>query len=207
MITNLMFDLGGVIMDIKKEHCVEAFKLLGLHEPERYFGEYGQKGPFRLLEEGMISPKDFHKVMRELIPRPVTDMEIDNAFMQFLIGIPVHRLHELQQLRQQYNVYLLSNTNTIMWNEFILQDFEKDGLCIKEYFDGIATSFEAKVMKPDPKIFEYVIEKFKIKPEETFFLDDSEVNVAAAEKLGFRGAHVPDGKEFFTVLKENKLVE
>lgn len=194
-------------MDIKKENCVEAFKVLGLHEPDKYFGEYGQKGPFRLLEEGLISPEEFHKVLRGLIPHPVTDQEIDSAFMKFLIGIPVSRLRQLQLLRQQYSVYLLSNTNVIMWDAFILPDFEKDGLSINEYFDGIATSFEAKVLKPDAKIFEYVTDTFKIKPEETFFLDDSEVNVKAAQALGFRGAHVPEGKEFYEVLKENKLVQ
>lgn len=206
MITNLMFDLGGVIMDIKKDNCVEAFKLIGLHEPERFFGEYGQKGPFGLLEQGLIGPNEFHKIMHEYLPSPITDQQIDDAFMKFLIGIPLHRLHQLQELRQRYNIYLLSNTNAIMWDAFIVPEFTKDNLCIEEYFDGIATSFEAKVLKPDPKIFEYSIQQFKFKPEETLFLDDSIVNIESAENCGFCGAHVPEGKEFYTILKEQKLI-
>lgn len=207
MIQNLMFDLGGVIMDIKKDNCVEAFKLLGLHEPSKFFGEYGQKGPFGLLEQGLIDAKEFHRIMHEYIPGIVTDRQIDDAFMKFLIGIPMHRLRQLQELRQQYGIYLLSNTNIIMWDAFIVPEFTKDNLCIEEYFDGIATSFEAKLLKPDPKIFEYVTQKFKFKPDETLFLDDSIVNIESAEKCGFKGAHVPEGKEFYTVLKEDGLIE
>lgn len=200
MIQNLLFDLGGVIMDLKRTDCEEAFRQLGLKDTKEFFGEYVQKGPFMLLEEGTIGPGEFHTFVRSIIGNDITDRQIDDAFMKFLVGIPVHRLRQLQLLRQHYNVYMLSNTNVIMWNAKIKEEFEKDGLCMQEYFDGIVTSFEAKALKPKPEIFRYTEEHLGIKPEETLFLDDSLANIEAACQLGFRGLHIKPGAEFYDEL-------
>lgn len=205
MITNLLFDLGGVIFDIKKEQCVEAFKMLGLEDASSFFGNYGQHGPFLKLEAGAITPDEFHDYVRRLLPMPVSAQEIDDAFMKFLVGIPSSRLLQLQELRQRYGVYLLSNTNVVMWEGRILEEFRKEGLEIHGYFDGIVTSFEAKALKPSPEIFRYAEQKLGIKPEETMFLDDSPANVQGAQAVGFRAALVPEGKEFIDVLKELDL--
>lgn len=201
MVKNLLFDLGGVIMDIKRERCVAAFERLGMVNADSFLGEYSQKGPFLKLEEGAITPSEFREEVRKLIARNVTDKEIDTAFCEFLIGIPLHRLEALRQLRKSYNVYLLSNTNPIMWGSRIAEEFRQEGLEIKDYFDGIVTSFEAKSIKPDRHIFEMVIEECGILPEETIFLDDSQKNLDAAAQLGFGTILVSPGAEFMDLLK------
>ena len=206
MIQNLLFDLGGVIMDIKKDNCVQALRELGFRNPDEYLGDYSQKGPFGQLEQGLITPDEFRGFVRSQIDGPVTDMQIDDAFNEFLIGIPVERLRLLQQLRHTYGIYLLSNTNAIMWNARIAEEFRKDGLDIDAYFDGIVTSFEAKLLKPDVKIFDYAAAHCDIKPEETLFLDDSLANLGAAERAGFRTAHVPEGVEYSKVLADLNLL-
>lgn len=201
LIKNLLFDLGGVIMDLKKSACVDAFRQLGLKDTNAFFGEYSQQGPFMEVEEGTITPEQFHQRVRQIIGRDdLTDSEIDDAFMQFLIGIPVERLRQLQLLRQNYGVYLLSNTNPIMWDAKIASEFRKDGLAIDGYFDGIVTSFQAKALKPKPEIFKYAEEHLGIKPEETLFLDDSLANIEAARALGFQGLHIRPGDEFYAEL-------
>lgn len=194
-------------MDIERARCVKAFLELGMPDPNQFLGEYSQGGPFGALESGQITPDEFHAEIKKLIPGIVTDCQIDEAFIKFLIGIPVHRLRQLQLLRRKYNLYLLSNTNEIMWNAFILGDFRRDGLDINGYFDGVCTSFEAKCMKPAPGIFEYAAKKFGINPADTVFLDDSRVNADAATALGFRGLCVPAGVEFWDVLEQNSLAE
>lgn len=80
MIKNLLFDLGGVIMDIRREDCIRAFKSLGMVHPEDFLGEYSQKGPFMELEEGAISPEEFRGRLRKMLPEGVTDAQIDEAF-------------------------------------------------------------------------------------------------------------------------------
>ncbi|MDE6267240.1 MAG: HAD family phosphatase [Muribaculaceae bacterium] len=197
MIKNLLFDLGGVIMDIRRENAVDALKQIGLAEADELLGLYEQKGPFMLLEEGKITPVDFRNEIRSRIPHEVSDSEIDNAFLCFLTGIPVSRLRQLEELSASgLNLYLLSNTNPIMWNTRIREEFQKDGKDINHYFKGLITSFEAKMMKPDPEIFRYAAETLGIKPEETLFIDDSQKNLDAAASVGYHTALVPPGTEF-----------
>ena len=200
MIKNLLFDLGGVIMDIRRLNCVASFERLGMKDADSFLGEYSQKGPFLQLEEGAISEEQFRDAVRQFIDGEVSDEQIDSAFCDFLVGIPVHRLKQLRQLKQQYKIYMLSNTNSIMWRSRIAEDFRQEGLEREDYFDGIVTSFEAKSIKPDAKIFHTVVEKLGVKPEETLFLDDSRKNLDAAAELGFKTLLVTPGSEFFELL-------
>lgn len=200
MIKNLLFDLGGVIMDIEKERCVAAFEELGLRDARSYFGDFSQQGPFMRLEQGTISPDEFHAALRTGLPEGVSDEDIDWAFCKFLTGIPAHRLDELRRLRRSYRVYMLSNTNPIMWKSKIRDDFGQQGLTREDYFDGIVTSFEAKALKPDRAIFDYACRKLGIRPEETLFIDDSQANLDAAAALGFRTALAAPHTEFIQVI-------
>lgn len=204
MIKNILFDLGGVVMDIRRLNCVAAFKRLGMPDPDAFLGDYAQKGPFMLIEEGRISPEEFRSEIRRLIPAPVTDEQIDSAFEEFLIGIPEHRLDYIKALRSRYHTFVLSNTNPIMWNGKIASEFSKKGGSISDYFDGMVTSFEAKCMKPDEAIFRYTVSHLAIDPAETLFLDDSQANLDAAVRLGFMTALVAPGIDM-TQLLDNTL--
>lgn len=192
-------------MDIKRDNCVRALRELGFRNADEYLGDYSQKGPFGQLEQGLISADEFRAFIRSQVNTPLTDEQIDTAFDQFLIGIPVERLRQLQILRRHYGIYMLSNTNPIMWNSKIASEFRKDGLSVEAYFDGIVTSFDAKLLKPDVKIFEYAAAHCDIKPRETLFLDDSLGNLTGAEAAGFHTAHVPEGEEFYKVLHDLNL--
>lgn len=202
MIKNLLFDLGGVIMDIRKQNCVDAFIKLGLPDANSYFGEFSQQGIFARLEEGTASVERFHQELHKVLPPEVTDRQIDEAFCKFLTGIPVHRLEELRRLRGKYGIYLLSNTNPIMWGATIADEFRKEGRQREDYFDGMVTSFNAKALKPDARIFEYAERTLGIKPEETLFIDDSQTNLDAAAKLGFKTMLVAEGEEFYDKLQQ-----
>lgn len=200
-VKNLLFDLGGVIMDLDRDRCVRAFNELGLDDADALLGVYGQQGDFLALERGEIDADELHRRLRPRFDHPVTDDEIDRAFDKFLIGIPRHRLEALRQLRREgYGVYLLSNTNPIMMEGFIANEFRQEGLEMADYFDGTVCSYIAKCYKPDRKIFDYTCEHCGIRPEETLFFDDSMANVDAARRLGFYAEQVPPGQEFMDIL-------
>lgn len=199
---NLLFDLGGVIMDIKRERCVAAFEAMGMTTADELLGVYIQSGPFLALEEGRITPDEFRAEIRRRLPDDsTTDAEIDSAFCKFLIGIPAHRLEQLRELRSHYNIYMLSNTNPIMWNSKIAECFRIEGREREDYFEGMITSFEVHCSKPERKIFEKTIELLGIKPDETLFFDDSQNNLDAAAELGFGTYLVTPGSEFIDFLK------
>lgn len=202
MIRNLLFDLGGVIMDIDRMNCVRAFEKLGFSDISEYLGDYGQKDFFLGLESGEINEAEFYSRVKEHLPAGVTDDQIKKAFNAFLTGIPVYRLEQLRELRKTYPVYLLSNTNPVMMNSKIADEFRKEGLTVNDYFDGTVTSYEACCCKPGRRIFDYAAEKFGIKPEETLFFDDSQSNVDAARSYGFQAVKVNPGDEFATLLKQ-----
>ncbi|MDE6123241.1 MAG: HAD family phosphatase [Duncaniella dubosii] len=203
MIKNLLFDLGGVIMDLDRDRCVRAFERLGMKDADDFLGVYGQKGAFLALESGKIDADEFHRQVRPMIDRPeVSDEEIDNAFNEFLVGIPVARLEALRALRKDYKIYLLSNTNTIMINSRIAEEFRKEGFEMADYFDGIFTSYEAGCCKPGKEIFDYTEREGHIKPDETLFFDDSQANVDAARSYGFNAVLVKPGDEFKNLLDE-----
>ena len=203
MIRNLLFDLGGVVIDIERRRCVEAFEALGLKNADSFFGEYVQSGVFLGLENGSVGVDEFHKALRDAMPDGISDYQIDQAFQQFIVGIPVKRLEALRQLRcKGYGIYLLSNTNPIMWRDKIANEFGKEGLRREDYFDGMVTSFEARSCKPDSEIFKYTIENLGLNPAETLFFDDSLANVEAAKALGFQAVEVKPGTEFMDYIPE-----
>ena len=199
MIKNLLFDLGGVIMDIRRQNCEAAFRRLGMNDIDRFLGDYGQKGPFLKLEEGKITEEEFREEVRRHIPEDVDDAAIDNAFNQFLVGIPLRRLQELRKLRERFGIYLLSNTNSIMWNSRIAEEFRKDGHDRDYYFDGCVTSFEARCYKPDAAIFRETLRKFGLNAPDVVFFDDSQANCDAAARLGFKTVWVAPGQEFYNL--------
>lgn len=201
-IRNLLFDLGGVIMDIRRDNCVKALEKLEVRGIGELLGVYCQQGAFLQLEEGKITPAEFRDYVRSQSSRQLSDEEIDEAFDAFLVGIPVARLRALEELRKRYKIYVLSNTNAIMYNQGIRREFEKDGKHREDYFDGICTSFEEGVAKPDRRIFEATLRKFGIKAEETLFFDDSQVNLDAASAMGFKTWLVAEGTEFMEAFND-----
>lgn len=207
MIKNLLFDLGGVIMDIRRENCVKAMKAIGMADAEEYLGEYSQKGPFAKIENGEWDEKQFHDGIREIIGTKVSGEQINAAFNAFLIGIPEERLNELVKLHERFAIYMLSNTNPIMWRMKIADEFAKQGHDVNYYFDGVVRSYKAGCMKPAKKIFEIVEQKFGIRPEETVFFDDSQRNLNAAAEMGFHTILVKPGDEFYALLAKSGYID
>ncbi|MBR5118723.1 MAG: HAD family phosphatase [Muribaculaceae bacterium] len=199
-IKNLLFDQGGVIVDIRRDYCLDELRQLGMDHPELLIGLYKQEGPFFALENGDITVAQFHEALRPLVPPEVTDEQMDNAFSSFIVGIPLHRLQALRELRKRYKTYILSNTNPIMFEGVIARNFAQEGLDVNAYFDGVTVSYKAHSNKPDRAIFDYAIATMGIKPEETLFFDDGQENLDAAAKLGFKTALVEPGCEFMDII-------
>lgn len=201
-IKNLLFDQGGVIVDIERDRCLDELRRLGMEAPERLVGLYKQDGPFFALENGDINMQQFHEALRPYMPAGMTDEQMDYAFSSFIVGIPLHRLQSLRELRKRYKTYILSNTNPLMFEGVIARAFAQEGLDVNAYFDGITVSYLAHSNKPDRKIFDYAIETMGIKPEETLFFDDGQVNLDAAAALGFKTALVEPGCEFIDIINQ-----
>lgn len=183
-IKNLLIDLGGVLINLDRQRCVENFKKLELPNVEKHLDVYHQDGLFMQLEKGLITPADFRNGIRGMADKVVSDKQIDAAWNSFLVDIPSYKLDLLLKLREKYVVFLLSNTNEIHWKWICKNAFPYRTFKVEDYFEKTYLSFEMKMAKPEPEIFKAVIEDAGITAEETFFIDDSAINCKVAQELG-----------------------
>ena len=206
-IKNIIFDLGGVVIDLKRRMAIDALDRLGIKNASSLLGEYEQKGPFLLLETGQITSSELYDMLLPQCSAGTTCNDIRDAFEEFLREIPVERLRMIDALREKgFKVYVLSNTNPIMYNHWIDNAFRNDGKSINDYFDGIVLSFQEKMCKPNPEIFLKVTDRYNLLPEETLMLDDSEANVKAARSIGLNAVRIqPEGKDSFMEVCKNLL--
>lgn len=199
--TDIVFDLGGVILDIDRDRCVRRLQSLGLSDAAQMLDLYCQTGDFLALEEGNLDAGGFFDSLRAKAGAGLTDRMVTDALCDFITGLPVHRLESLRWLRSQgKRLYVLSNTNPVMYHSVIDRLFRQEGLCIRDYFDGEIVSFQEKVCKPDPVIFGILKRRFGLDGDKTLFLDDSPANCRAAEECGIAAALVPPGTEFADIL-------
>lgn len=202
--SNIVFDLGGVVLDINRDRCVENLQKLGLKDAADLLDLYVQSGDFLALEEGTMSAAGFYDRLRARASQPVTDEQLTAAIDSFITGLPVHRLQALRKLREQgKRLYVLSNTNPIMYHGVIDRLFRQEGLSIRDYFDGEIVSFQEKVCKPKHEIFEILKRRYNLDGKETLFLDDSEKNCAASRECGIDAVLVSPGEEFCEILSKN----
>ncbi|MCI5818293.1 MAG: HAD family phosphatase [Paraprevotella sp.] len=208
MIRNIVFDLGGVIMTICQEEAIKRFKSIGLKNVEDYLNPYTQTDIFGDIEEGKISAEQFRAKLSELIGKEVTYEECKFAWLGYRQDVPLRNLDILRKLKAQgYKLILLSNTNPFMMSWGLSGEFDGNGNSLESYFDSLYLSYKLGVMKPNKKIFQYIIDNEKIQPGESLFIDDGERNINAARLLGFKTLCPINGedwtKELIELLKNN----
>jgi FMN phosphatase YigB (HAD superfamily) len=191
-IKNLIFDLGGVILDLSVDHTLQSFSSISGLEKTVVQRLFVSSPGFEAYEKGLISDEDFRDFVRQTYSVTVPDADIDASWNAMLLGIPTAKLQLLQQLMNEYQVYLLSNTNTIHLkyiNETMLPGIA-GVTSLDPYFHRTYYSHIMKKRKPDAEIFVQVLEENDLKPAETLFLDDNAYNVEGAKGLGIRTLHV-----------------
>lgn len=185
-ITNIAFDLGGVVLALSLEGAIRAFERIGLKDARQRLDAFQQKGIFAELESGQISPEQFRVELSRMTGRELTLRECYEAWHGYVDHVPQRNLEKLLWLRNEgYKVCLLSNTNPFMM-EWANKDFDGQGHPIGYFFDRMYLSYECGVMKPSPKIFQIMLEGQQALAEETLFVDDSPKNCEAAALLGIK---------------------
>jgi putative hydrolase of the HAD superfamily len=191
-IRNIIFDLGGVILDIDPQLTIDAFNKLGW-EGGRPFEQKSDMLHFYELETGSDSPETFRNHVREKLGKALADENIDDAWGAMIVHLPSERIHYLEKLKIQYRIFLLSNTNEIHRIKFHKMFEQNFGYSFYDLFEQIFYSHEMAMRKPDPEIFLKALQSAGIKPEETLFIDDLPENVTAAESVGLNGLHILPG--------------
>ena len=191
----MVIDFGGVIINLTRNRCIEAFESLGVANiREQIVNNYQHKDLFMKIELGSITVAEFREGIRHLTRQPLTDEQIDAAWIAMLDDVPAYKLDLLMELRSKYNTMLLSNTNEIHWLWAEKNSFAHNGHQAGDFFNKIYLSYELNMVKPNADIFEYVLQDAAIDPAETLFIDDAIPNCRTAEALGIR-TYAPQPRE------------
>ena len=186
-IKNIIFDLGGVIINIRFQLALDAFQKLSKSGKVLEFTQRQQSGLFDAYETGRISDAEFRAGLREQYYIEATDAEIDEAWNALLLDIPEERIHLLRELGNKYRLFLLSNTNAIhlvRFNQIVAESFtipDLDSLFEKTYYSHLIGQ-----RKPDAVVFEQILAENNLEAAETLFVDDSIQHIEGANTVGLK---------------------
>ena len=189
-IKNIIFDLGGVIINVDHAYTLSAFSQLGIANPHEIFTLEQQGRLCDSLEVGKISAKEFCEALVKLSHESVSHEDIINAWNAMLLDIPEKRIEMLKRVRKKYRIYLLSNTNPIHMQYINNQMQKMHGISLESLFIKTYYSFELRLRKSDPRVFQHILDQNHLIPNETLLIDDLEANVLAAKDLGMQIWHV-----------------
>lgn len=184
-IKNIIFDLGGVILNIDYEKTINEFKKLGVDDFQKIFSQAEQNKISEDFEKGLIPEEKFYQSILSKSEKHFTKNQFKLAWNAMLLDFPLERLKLLKRIKEKYRIFLLSNTNETHLMAFYEQLEKIYGVeKFKHLFERVYYSHLIKLRKPNTEVYNYVMEENSLKKEETLFIDDSIKNVEGALKSG-----------------------
>ena len=206
-IKNIIFDLGGVIINLDVKKTISEFNKISPVLFETLYTQAKQVELFNLFEKGKILPEEFFRELKKEINYTGSNLALMNAWNAMLLDVPEERLETLVTAKQNYNTFLLSNTNEPhiaviehdLYRDHGVKNFE-------DYFDKTYYSCRVGMRKPDKEIFELMLNENELVPSETVFIDDSIQHIQGAGACGINAYLLPPKMEIGDLLKELKLL-
>ncbi|CAM3103104.1 HAD-IA family hydrolase [Lactococcus hircilactis] len=185
-IKNIIFDLGGVVIDLKINEMTSRFEALGIKNFSSYFNFNSQSDLFLNLELGKITPEAFYDGFRQTTQTNLTNEEIKSAWNLILAPYNLRRMALIERLSKTYSLYLFSNTNAIHAASFEQSCLDQTQKPLSAYFTTCFYSHDLGMRKPETEAFLGVLEKAHLKADETLFIDDNAANIEGAKKVGLQ---------------------
>lgn len=202
MIQAIVFDIGGVLIDLDMEGCIRAFREnLGFERITELLDPFHQKGVYGDMEEGVVSADEFRRqVLADSRPGSVPE-DVDRSMYALLASVDQDAVAVLKDLRERYPLYLLSNNNPIAM-EHILDMFREQGIDPETTFRDQFISCDMKLLKPSPEIYQEAVRRIGLPAGDILFIDDNFDNVEAARKEGLMARHLQGGVRLSTLLAD-----
>jgi glucose-1-phosphatase len=202
-IKNIVLDMGGVLLDIDYHRTRDAFISLGVTNFNDFYSQTHANPLFADFERGLVEPEDFREQLRQLSGLSLADEEIDAAWNAMLGQFHVSSLAYVETLKNDYPIYLLSNTNVIHYGALLNIHFHQFGNSLfDERFDKAYFSHRINQRKPDTAAFTIVLEENNLNPAETLFVDDTHKNLPPAEALNMQVIYLQNGRLLGDALRE-----
>ncbi len=197
VIKNIIFDLGGVLLNLDYSLTSSAFQKLSFDFSsfDAVYSEQQHKLLFENFEKGIITPQQFRDGIRSIMQKNTVDSLIDEAWNKMLLDFPNERVELLEKLKNNYRLFLLSNTNNIHIEAYSRKLKDSFGFTnLSHVFEQEYYSYNLGMRKPDIEIFQFVLSANKLEPSVTLFIDDSLQHIQAASSIGIHTLLLEKGK-------------
>ena len=195
-IKGIIFDLGGVIIDVDKSRTVEAFQEYVGDDVESVYSVDQQDELFDELELGNIPYEVFRMEIMHKFGNQLTEEQFDDCWLAMLGVVPEARLEKLKHLSKAYPLFLLSNTNEKHMADIydMLGRLYPSELLFPYFTQEYYSHFTGK-RKPDPTTYDLVLKEQGLNPETTLFVDDDIKNIESAKQIGLQVHHLLPGED------------
>ena len=202
-IKNIIFDLGGVILNLDYTKTVDEFKKIGLLNFQDLYSQKMQNILFDDFEKGEVSSAEFISSLIDSENLKIKEIDFINAWNAMLLEIPIKKLEFINSLKKDYKVFLLSNTNEIHIYKFE-DDLKKNNMLNQFYkcFDKVYYSSRMGKRKPDENCFKQVLEENQLVPQQTLFIDDSVQHIKGAKRIGIETFHLEKNKSIIDLVPD-----
>ena len=198
----IIFDMGGVLVDLDIEGCKDTFRReLDYQNIDKIIDPCHQKGIWGDLEEGVLSAEEFRKTVLAESRPGANDKDVDEAMSKILVGIAPYKADLLRKMKEGYDLYMLSNNNAICL-PYSSAMFTEAGVPLATTFIRCFMSFEMKALKPSADFYKRVMAEIGRPSDELLFIDDSQVNVDAAIAAGLPSVYYKPGTDLSALLAE-----
>ncbi|WP_343635600.1 HAD family phosphatase [Fluviicola sp.] len=194
----IIFDLGGVLLNLDYDLTEKAFVALGLANFGASYSQLQQVQLFDRYETGQISSFHFVNRLLDLLPPGTTANQVVHAWDSMILDFPVERLQRLEALSQKYRLFLLSNTNDLHIDA-VRRSLDKavGHRNLEQYFEKTYFSSAIGMRKPDKEIFEFICSENNLDPAKTLFIDDSPQHIEGAKAAGIEAILLGKNEEVF----------
>lgn len=198
----VIFDMGGVLVDLDIDGCKTAFKrILDYQKIDEIIDPCHQKGIWGDLEEGVLSADEFRKIVLSGSRPGAVPQEVDEAMSYILVGIEPYKVELLRKMAESYDLYMLSNNNEISIKRSSKM-FADAGIPMEKIFRKCFLSYQMKALKPSATFYKRVMEEIGRPSDELLFIDDSQKNVDGAIAAGLPAVYYKPGSDLAAMLAD-----
>lgn len=198
-IKNIIFDLGGVLFGLNPAKTIEAFELAGINDITGKYKKLVESNLFLDFEKGLISIPEFRNGMNALCNSNLDEKTFRNCWNSMITDYNPINNRLLRNIKKDFNIFVLSNTNQIHTEYFLPIADWPDNL-----FNGIYFSNEIHLRKPDADCFNFVINNAELNKDKTLFIDDRQDNITGAQNVGLKTLRL-ESQELLYKIFENYL--
>lgn len=195
----VLFDLGGVLIDIDYHATERAFEQLGVSDFKERYTQLAQNELFDRFECGEISPQHFVNLVLPFTQSGTSPNQVVAAWNAMLGSFPLEKISLLERLSTTTPLFMLSNTNELhlievkrAWQKVTTQPMQ-------HFFSAIYLSHEIGKRKPHPETFIWVCEQMGFEPADVLFIDDSPQHIEGATQAGLQVHYYQDAAAFYAL--------